>query len=130
MKCELEFTGEINDAGWRMTKCVRPGCSIRVGWTPDPLERIHADNCRAWPRWHEFGYWVALLLEVFGLSKWRWSWLMYRLNLVEPSGGCNSCERRERWLNTLGGKTVMLWRRVSSHLSFAAQPAQEQGPKQ
>lgn len=119
MKCDFEFTDETNDQGWRYVRCTRPGCWIKGGPTPDELQNIHCSQCQAFPRLYEFGYWLAFALEVVGLSKQRWGWIRWKLGLQEPTG-CNSCEARERWLNTLGGRLVTAWRRFTAAIGWSA----------
>lgn len=115
MRCDWEFTGEVNERGWRKVRCLRNGCGTIGGWTPHPLEKIDSD-CQGWPRAREWGHWLAFALEVLGLSKTRWTWIAGRMNLIEPNAGCG-CDAREKWLNSFGGKVVLRWRRTTECLS-------------
>ena len=101
MKCVWKaIEGTADSHGWRVLQCER--CGKKTGLTPHKPERIVSPGCRAIPLWHEWGHWLAIFLELFGLSKARWAWLNFRLGLTAVPT-CN-CEAREAWLNTLGGR--------------------------
>lgn len=110
MKCDFEQIDE-NDKGWRKYRCRRADCGTIAGWTPHvPSPTKVQSVCNGWPHISEWGYWLAFVLEVFGLQKRRWTMLLYHANLLGPKG-C-SCDAREAWLNTVGGRTVMRWRAI------------------
>lgn len=123
MNCDMSIIVEGPDErGWRVRQCSRPGCGKKTNWTPDEPGRIHF-SCRAWPRASEWGTWIALFLEAIYIRKPTVAWLAWKLNLVEPSANCPlGCEAREKWLNSLGGKTVMAWRRFKERLSRLFRP--------
>lgn len=89
------------------------------GFTPNRVNAI----CRAWPRWHEWGHWLSLLLAACFITKRRWGWLQWKLGLVEvPQCGCAS---REAWLNTLGGKlcaSTRWWARLAAWMLVRRPP--------
>lgn len=97
MKCNLKKDAE--------GRAICPRCGFRSKAINLPLP-WHPGDCPAWPAWHEFGNWTAIVLEAAGMSKARWAWLWAKAGMVEPTG-CNSCDARERWLNTWGGKLEM-----------------------
>jgi hypothetical protein len=102
MKCTMDIIVDGPDERGRCKRrCSRRGCPKRTNWTPYGPERI-VFECQAWPRPLELGSWVALMLEVFGVSKKRWRWLRAQFGLIEPC----KCASREEWLNTLGGRIV------------------------
>ncbi len=106
MKCHWEDTGPWVD-GRRPVGCTRSGCYWRthpLHPTPHQYSEIYSD-CTGIPRWHEFGNWIEIILEVFGITEQRHSGLLWRFGLIEiPETGCVGCERRKEWLNTFGGK--------------------------
>lgn len=102
MKCEWLPDGPEKN-GKRAYKCARYGCGLKTKLQPHPPEKIHS-VCRAWPRWHEFGHWVALVLEAVGLSENRWNWLRWRLGFITPCG----CKKRKERLNWVG-RTIKGW---------------------
>lgn len=108
MNCDFQQIG--TECAKRIVSCDRCHRTLR---TPYVAERVRAD-CPAWPRPWEVGHWVALWLDVFYLSKKRWAWLQWKLGLQEP-GNCASCEEREMWLNTLGGRIATAWRTLWRH---------------
>jgi len=63
-------------------------------WKGDPV------YCKGTPAWWEFGCWVNIILEVFGINTKRYSWLKQKLGL-NPKCPCN---KREQSLNTLGAR--------------------------
>lgn len=98
MKCDWEQFGERDDDGKALARCSRCGLQLKNP-TDSPLDKIGAE-CHAWPRGSEWGHWAALLLEVFGLSKQRWAWLLGQCGVIAPCG----CSEREAWMNTLPGR--------------------------
>lgn len=109
MKCKFAEIESPDASGKRRVRCER--CHLTLHPTATRLERISA-KCRGWPRSSEWGYWLALFLEAFGVTKIRWWKFKMWLGLIEPRG-CASCEQRERWMNTLGGRIVTTWRRLT-----------------
>lgn len=107
MKCVFEDSGSKDERGARPVQCVR--CRKQLKPTASPLHKIHR-LCDAWPFLWEIGYWLTLFLEVAGLSNRRWNWLRRRFGFVEP---CN-CESRAEWLNSVPGRIMTLWRRLTS----------------
>lgn len=105
MRCTWEFAGESErpiGRGWKWWQCKRCQLKIRSPYGP---EKIKGGICFAWPFWHEFGEWVAIALAAFGLSPQRYAWIRSKLGLDEvPDSGCQKCEARKAWLNTLGGR--------------------------
>lgn len=75
--------------------CDRCGFSMR---TPHEPERCHRNCSALFPRPWEFGHWLSLWLEVFGVSKRRWYLLRLKMGLAKPCG----CAKREQQLNTFG----------------------------
>lgn len=113
MNCDMSIIVEgPNERGYCKRRCARPGCTKKTNWTPHEPEQIRF-ACLAWPGPWEWGTWLAVLLEAVWITKGRVSWLAIKLNLVEPNVNPNcplGCDAREKWLNSLGGKTVMRWR--------------------
>lgn len=107
MKCVWEDTGDLSRP--RKVRCIR--CKLELTVPTTTRRGRIGGNCRAWPFLHEWGYWLALILEVFGLSKRRWGWLLWKLRLGPP-GPCATCAEREAWLNSLPGKVVTAWCRL------------------
>lgn len=107
MNCVFIEIEQPDAVGRRRVRCKR--CRLTLRPTASHLSRINAD-CHGWPALGEWGYWIALLLEAIGISKRRWWGFKNWLGLVEPRG-CSGCEAREKWMNTLGGRIVMAWRR-------------------
>lgn len=101
MNCTWRDIPDSTDArGWRRVECIR--CGLQLHPTPHEHGKIYAE-CLAWPRWHELGHWTALWLEVFGLSKKRWAWLV-------GAKGCG-CGQREAALNHAGSRLAAWFNR-------------------
>jgi hypothetical protein len=105
MNCLWKDSGEPDDRGWRRVQCIR--CNLVTAPTPHPHDRIKA-KCKAYPFWHEFGHWLALILAAVGVTKDRYVWLKSRAGLQAKCG----CQQREERLNTLGGLLAAWWARV------------------
>jgi len=102
MKCDMQPTGETDGTGQKKFRCSR--CPKKTGWTPDDPSRIHF-SCIGFPHWHEWGHIVAIALAAFGITKTRYGWVVANLQFKEPDfSGCKACERREAWLDSLGGR--------------------------
>lgn len=111
MMCRMVDTEPPDERGWRRVKCTRPGCGRKSkGKTPYHGTDGLRYPCRAWPEAHEWGYWVSLVLEIFLINKDRWNWLRGKLGFIEPT--CD-CPAREAWLNTLPGRLVTTWRKLT-----------------
>lgn len=71
--------------------------------TPHPHDRIFAE-CNRWPKCHELGHWLALILEAFFLTKRSW----LRLKMLCGFKPVCGCQKREESLNTLGKRLAAL----------------------
>lgn len=110
MQCDMTVHLQGPNAnGWHKWKCARPGCTKKTKWTPDTAENIHF-QCVGVPRWWEWGEWVGVALALVGLDPARWAKISEHFGFVEPAEICQGCERRKRWLNTIGGRVTMRWR--------------------
>lgn len=97
MKCDFVEIGDIPDArGARRVRCRR--CGLTLNKTASPLNRCRS-QCTAWPEWWEAGWWIELLLAVFGIRKSSWNWLRRQMGFVKPC----KCDQRIATLNESGG---------------------------
>ena len=117
MKCDWEFTGEVDDRGWRKVQCTRADCGTKSGWTPHDLDHIFGE-CQGWPRWWELGYIVEFGLALLGINQQRFNTLRRLLGFVQPC----KCGERVEALNESGGWLkdridVMkaMFRRIKNH---------------
>jgi hypothetical protein len=107
MNCLWKDVPNSTDArGWRRVQCQRPGCERILNPTPHAHSQIKA-KCKGLPFQWEWGYWLAIWLGVFGVSKRNVGWLAYRIGLAN---GCG-CAKREAALNTIGERFASLFKR-------------------
>lgn len=96
MNCDWRNFDEPNTNGWRRVICVR--CTLRLNPTPHSFDNI-INECQAWPRWWEWGSWLALIIATL--------WLDHVARVVAPisthdDGSCDSCAGREVTINDIG----------------------------
>jgi len=98
MRCRYKFTGEVRDDSREHWSCGRPNCNHRHThiWIPAG-NTIHPGLCNGIPECWEIGCWIDILLQVVGINKERWASLWGNI-------GCDTCEKREQSLNSLGAQ--------------------------
>ena len=102
MNCDLyKHCPSERVAGFHEYRCRRTGCPMIVHSPYEP-DRIDGAECVGIPRWHEFGNWVDISLQVFGITKPRWAWL------TRQKDTCCTCPQRQEKLNSLGHKLALL----------------------
>jgi hypothetical protein len=102
MKCVCIETEELHSrTKRRIARCVRCKAVRLMPLSGKGADKIDAE-CRAFPFWHEFGYWLSLILAACLITPDVIARLNYKLGLTEIPE-C-SCADRVRWLNTLGGR--------------------------
>ena len=100
MRCLFNPVAESEKVpGWTKYECIR--CKIVAHSPYDPEDVI--GECDGCPLRHEMGEWVAVLAESIGINPE----LVSRLSFREERG-CDACEARKAWLNSLGSRLYRL----------------------
>lgn len=99
MNCSWSL--ETSDGTRHRYRCER--CGLLTNPTSHPPEKVYC-QCRAYPRWHEFGHWAALLVGELGVTRHRYVAAKKLLGLQPKCG----CQQREAAMNAWGGR-VKWW---------------------